>query len=100
MSIWDRLLDRFTCWFCSGGGVWQTAAITVAIVVAEATGFLHDNHGFWLLYWLTVYSAVTQPALAHSGAMAADRTDAMLERLAALEEQNQRLLEHHGIEEP
>lgn len=80
------LLDHFTHWFCSQGGVWQTGAITALIVVGEASGFIHDQHGFWLLYWLTVYSAVTQPMLAHSGAESAKHMETLIVRVESLEE--------------
>lgn len=84
LSTW--LLDRFNQWFCSGGGVWQTALVTATIVFLEASGALNDPHGFWLLYWLTVYSAVTQPALAHSGRVSAEHVEMLLDRIEALEE--------------
>lgn len=85
MSGW--LLEKFNRWFCSAGGVWQTMIVTVGLVVAEASGLLRDQHGFWLLYWLTVYSAVTQPALAHSGARSAAAMEEVLARLEAAENQ-------------
>lgn len=65
-----RTLERFTRWFDSQGGVYQTFFITVGLVVFEALFPNVDQHGFWLLYWLTVYSAITQPALAHAGKVA------------------------------
>ena len=83
LSAW--LLEKFNHWFCSGGGVWQTAMITIAIVALEASRVLHDTHGFWLLYWLTVYSAVTQPALAHAGAVNEQRIEQLLTRIEELE---------------
>lgn len=67
----SRALSRFTHWFDSQGGVYQTFFITMGIVVFEAMFPRIDTHGFYLLYWLTVYSAITQPALAHSGKIAA-----------------------------
>lgn len=85
MTGW--LLERFNRWFCSQGGVWQTAVVTVAVVALEASGVLHDQHGFWLLYWLTVYSAVTQPALAHSGRVSAEQMERILGRLEEQEAQ-------------
>jgi hypothetical protein len=63
-----RILARFTEWFGSGGGVIQTFAVTVLVVVLELAFPRVDPHGFWLLFWMTIYSAVTQPALAYSGA--------------------------------
>lgn len=88
-----RLLDRFAAWFASGPGVWQTAVVTLGLVICEAVDRSFDPHGFWLLYALTVYSAVTQPALAYSGAVQAKKTEQMLAHLEAL-------LDHHGIEKP
>ena len=60
------MLNKFDRWFGSAAGVIQTLMAVLAVVVAEATGWIHDDHGFWLLYWLTVYSAITQPILAYS----------------------------------
>ena len=67
--LWhQKLLARFTTWFGSGGGVIQTFLATVVVVCVEFLFPQLDKHGIWLLYWLTIYSAVTQPALAHAGA--------------------------------
>lgn len=70
-----RLLASFTEWFGSGPGVWQTAVLTVGVVVADfiAVQFFHrqpDPHLFYIMAVLTIYSAITQPALAHAGAVA------------------------------
>ena len=88
-----RLLDRFARWFSSGPGVWQTAVVTLAVVVVELADRNLDPHAFILMAVLTVYSAVTQPALAYSGAIQARQMEAMLAHLEAL-------LDHHGIETP
>ena len=100
-----RLLERFTRWFCSSGGVWQTTVVVLAVVAVECADRSLDPHAFVLMAVLTVYSAITQPALAYSGAVAADRTDTVLSRLAAVEDQNavllgqlRALLDHHGID--
>jgi hypothetical protein len=61
----ERLLGAFNRWFASAAGVLQTFLMVTAIVVWERFYPHADEHGFWLLYWLTVYSAVTQPALAY-----------------------------------
>lgn len=66
-----QAIERFAAWFQSAAGVWQTTAITLGVVALEFLDPRLDPHGFWLLYWLTVYSAVTQPALAYVGAVAA-----------------------------
>jgi hypothetical protein len=60
------MLQKFDRWFGSAAGVMQTLAVVSFLVIAELFGGIHDDHGFWLLYWLTVYSAVTQPVLAYS----------------------------------
>jgi hypothetical protein len=52
----------------------------------------HDHSGYWLLWGLTVYSAITQPALAYSGAVNARSMDSMLAKMESLEEQNAQLL--------
>lgn len=59
-----RALERFAKWFASPGGVLQTAVVTAVIIAVENIWHGLDPHGFWLLYWLTAYSAVTQPVLA------------------------------------
>jgi hypothetical protein len=77
------MLRAFDRWFGSAAGVVQTLILVTATVVAELLGLVRDDHGFWLLYWLTVYSAVTQPVLAYSnrqsGAVQAAREDLMVE---------------------
>jgi len=77
----SRVLARFNHWFTSQGGVYQTLLITLTICTAERV-FPHlDPHGFWLLYWLTVYSAITQPALAYSTALDADTLHKRLDKI-------------------
>jgi hypothetical protein len=77
----DRALWRFAEWFSDSGGVWQTFVLCLVIVALESLHVIPDEHGFWLLYWLTVYSAVTQPALAYSGRLSSNRIE---EKLAAI----------------
>lgn len=86
-----NFLDRFATWFSSGPGVYQTALVTLAVVVLEVADRGLDPHAFILMAVLTVYSAVTQPALAYSGSVQARRMEQMIAHLEAL-------LEHHGIE--
>lgn len=96
----DAALDRFNEWFTSRGGVWHTLLVVLVIVVMERL-FPHlDVNGFLLLYWLTVYSAVTQPALAMSGRISSERLQAMEERQLDTDERILAILEHHGIEDP
>lgn len=81
------IMDRFNGWFCSAAGVRQTFLITMSVVVVEHV-FPHlDPSGFLLLYWLTVYSGITQPALAYSAAVSARTTAALEARMLAMEEQ-------------
>lgn len=77
------LLTAFDRWFASSAGVWQTFAVTVVIVVLERV-FPHvDPNGFWLLYVLTIYSGITQPALAHVGTESNKLLHAVLAELRA-----------------
>ncbi len=82
----ERQLRRFNDWFSDSGGVWHTFVFCLAIVVLEAMHVIPDEHGFWLLYWLTVYSAVTQPALAYAGRISANRIEEKLARILLSEE--------------
>ena len=66
------LLARFDKWFTSGAGVWQTLAVCMAIVFVEIVWPSLDPHYFYLLAILTVYSAITQPALAQAGAVTSE----------------------------
>lgn len=76
-NIPSSALILFDRWFSSQAGVYQTLAFTLVVILIEYT-FPHlDPQGIGLLYWLTVYSAVTQPALAHTGRAAADRLEAI-----------------------
>jgi hypothetical protein len=59
------MLQAFARWFRSPAGILHTIVLVSVIVVAETVFPNFDPHGFWLLYWLTVYSAVTQPILAY-----------------------------------
>lgn len=89
----QRFLQSFDEWFSSERGVYQTLLITLLICVAELL-FPHlDPHGFWLLYWLTVYSAVTQPALANTGRHQIDRLEKLIDQVAELEKRQLQLLE-------
>jgi hypothetical protein len=81
----DAALAWFEDWFTSGPGVWQTFGATIAVVLVEFFFPKLDPSGFLLLYWLTVYSAITQPALAYSGARSSRQMEQMLQKIAALE---------------
>lgn len=79
------MLPTFARWFSSRGGVWQTTVLVALVVLAEYCGWLRDPRGNGLLYWLTVYSAVTQPVLAYANRIEAERTDTVLTRMESLE---------------
>jgi hypothetical protein len=81
----NRALVIFSEWFMSPRGVWQTFLITALIVIFELLFPHADPHGFWLLYWLTVYSAITQPALAYVGGKSSDHSEEVLKRIEGLE---------------
>lgn len=86
------MLNRFAQWFASAAGTWQTLIAVAATVVLELTHVIHDNNGFWLLYWLTVYSAITQPLLAYTNKRDASKSDAALARIEAKEDSELALL--------
>ena len=83
---------RFNAGFTSRGGVYQTVAAVLVLVVLEATHVLPDTHGYWLLYWLTVYSVITQPALAAAARFNEEKLEAVLHRLKGADEVNAALL--------
>jgi hypothetical protein len=88
-SLSDRLLGAFNRWFCSAAGTWHTFIVTGGLVVIEQM-FPHlDPHGFWMLYILTVYSGVTQPALAYSGKQSSDQLAQLLTHAESILEQLQ-----------
>jgi hypothetical protein len=80
-SLHNRLLEWFARWFASAAGVWQTFLLTIAICVAEFIWPNLDPNHFAVLFWLTVYSGVTQPALAYVSSQADGRTEAILGHL-------------------
>jgi hypothetical protein len=86
-------LDRFNDWFVSDGGVWQTLLLCVAVVVVEQFYPRLDPDHFIVLYVLTVYSGITQPALARAGRVSGERQERMIAKMEELEEQNTVLLQ-------
>ena len=85
ISRWsDRALIAFNDWFTSRAGVWHTLVIVAAMVALEHLCPRIDPSNFLLLYWLTIYSAVTQPALACTGRESADRLEAIQRQQATL----------------
>lgn len=98
-SKWgDRLLTHFDKWFTSGAGVWQTLIVCAIIVIVEAVDPHLDPHGFVILYALTVYSAVTQPALAHAGAETSEQIRVLeLRQTEEIDEIHEVLAEMQGL---
>ena len=80
----DSALAWFDEWFASAACVWQTLLVCVAIVVVEIVWPSVDPHYFFLLFILTVYSAITQPALAQSNALASDKLEEVLTELQTI----------------
>lgn len=82
------MLQKFARWFRSPAGIFQTLALVALIVIYEMIFPRVDEHGFWLLYWLTVYSAITQPILAYVADIAGAKTDSVLnEELKLIKEE-------------
>ncbi len=79
------MLGRFTEWFSSAAGVWQTAVFCLTWVILERVFPGVDPNGFALLYVMTVYSAATQPALAYANRQDTAQMDALLEKIEKLE---------------
>lgn len=88
-----RALQWFGRWFASAAGIAQTMTIVLGVTGWELAHPRLDEHGFWLLYALTIYSAVTQPVLAWVAMMSARGTDEVLARLEAMERRELALLE-------
>lgn len=82
--ISDRALVAFNAWFSSRAGVWHTLCVVLAIVIVERLFPRADPSMFALMAWLTIYSAVTQPALACVGRESADTLVRMQADHAAL----------------
>lgn len=79
-------LEKFNTWFGSSIGVWQTVILCALLVVAERLHPNLDPSGFQLLYWLTVYSAVTQPVLAHGNNKSAAKMEALEQQILETEQ--------------
>lgn len=88
----NKLLHAFNRWFASARGVWQTLAVTVTVAAVELSNPTIDPHGFWLLWALTIYSGITQPALAYVSDQASIRLGEVLSRLEHLEEHELEIL--------
>lgn len=91
-NIPNSLLTAFGRWFPAAIGVWQTFIAIAVLTILENTGIVHDDHGFWLLYWLTVYSAVTQPVLGYVNRLDTARSDAAVKEMRELMGQMRELM--------
>lgn len=87
------VIKAFGHWFASSAGVWQTVAVLAAWIALEKLRVVSDPSGYQILYWLTVYSAVTQPVLAWIAADGSRKADEVLRRLEAAEQRELELLE-------
>lgn len=93
------MLNRFSRWFASAAGVWQTLVATTAVVLLEQFGVIPDRSGFWLLYWLTFYSAITQPVLAYTNRSEGLEDNQFFTRIEALEVKILDALQEQGAAE-
>lgn len=89
----NRGFTRFGAWFASAIGIVETILLVSAWIIASRAGYF-DRTGFWLLYALTVYSAVTQPVLAFIAYAGSQKADACLDRLERAEDHNLQILSH------
>ena len=92
----QTVLYRFDKWFSSGAGVWQTLAVCFAICIIEIVWPHLDPHYFYLLAILTIYSAITQPALAHNGAATSEEIRKIALDIKKIAEQQSVELEEEG----
>ena len=87
-----NLLRAFGKWFASPLGIYETVVVLMAWIALEKFRIVHDASGYQILYWLTVYSAVTQPILAFIAYEAGNKTDRALEHI-------ERIVEHLDIKD-
>lgn len=80
-----RAIEWFGRWFASAAGIMQTAVFVAGWIGLEKLHVIRDSDGYQILYWLTVYSAVTQPVLAYVGQAAGRKTDQVLRILTDME---------------
>jgi hypothetical protein len=79
-----KLLEAFNAWFTSAAGILHTLFMVLLIILLEKFRVIRDRDGFQLLYWLTVYSAVTQPALAYVAKQGGDREERILTHIESI----------------
>lgn len=89
----QKALVSFDNWFTSPECVWQTLFVCILICVIEIVWPTLDPHYFYLLAILTLYSAVTQPALAQSSAATTRQLQTLIERQANIMKMMQKELE-------
>lgn len=98
----DSVLQAFARWFASAAGVWQTFILTVIWTAIELIHPAMDPSFLKFMAVLTIYSAVTQPALAYVGWQAGLRTDKLLNEELSLIKEELRLVrgiaKHEGVE--
>lgn len=83
-QLLDRTLDKFTIWFASSVGVWQTFIFCMAMTIVELI-FPHlDPNNLAFLFGMTLYSCFTQPALAYVGNRSSDKSDEVMGRVQVL----------------
>jgi hypothetical protein len=92
----DRVITAFADWFVSKAGLIEVFIITAVIVIAERVHPSMDPNGFWLLYWLTVWSGFTQNLLAYVSTLATRRLDEMLQHMEQMQSDNKRLLQNQN----
>lgn len=81
------ILHAFAKWFGSAAGVIQTFFLVSLVVIFEFVKPTMDPSGFWLLYWLTIYSSVTQPLLAYTSGVTDEANAEALKFIRYLSEQ-------------
>lgn len=85
-----RLLRWFGRWFASPLGICQTVLALGLWIAGEKLHVVRDPSGYQILYWLTVYSAVTQPVLAYIASESGKHQEVTLRHIESI-------VEHFGI---
>lgn len=88
----DRMLAWFGEWFGSKLGIIETGLFALGWIALSRIGVV-DKSGWWLLYSLTVYSAITQPVLAFIAFLSSRKLDDVMEALMRIERHNEQMLE-------
>lgn len=93
-SLADGTLVAFNRWFTSGGGLWETLAVTLGIFAVETIWPALDPSHFLYLLWLSIYATVTQPALAYAGRISSERLERLENQMARHIEAIEKLIEN------